>query len=85
MEDKLITIAQFANYIEADMACQTLQDAGIEAVVTGDNASNLYGSLGAIEQPSLQVMRSKAEQAKQILAEAAEPAEGLPEEFNEEQ
>ena len=38
MEDKLITIAEFENGIAADLARQTLEDFGIKAVVTGDNA-----------------------------------------------
>ena len=66
MADKLVTIAQFTNYIEAEMAKQLLADYGIEAVATGENASNLY-SLPAIEGPELQVLESQAQQAREIL------------------
>ena len=66
MDDKLVTIAQFTNYIEAEMARQLLADYGIEAVATGENASNIY-SLPAVEGPELQVPESKAQQAREIL------------------
>jgi hypothetical protein len=36
--EKLVTVTQFANYIEAEMARQLLADYGIEAVATGTNA-----------------------------------------------
>ena len=42
MGDKLVTIAQFTDYIEAEMAKQLLADYEIEAVVTGENAAILY-------------------------------------------
>jgi hypothetical protein len=66
MEDKLVTVAQFANYIEAEMARQLLADYGIEAVATGENASNIY-SLPAVEGPELQVLESQAQKALEIL------------------
>jgi len=66
MDDKLVTIAQFPSYIEAEMAKQLLADYGIEAVATGENASNIY-SLPAIEGPELQVPESQAQQAREIL------------------
>ena len=66
MADKLVTIAQFANYIEAEMAKQLLADYGIEAVATGENASNIY-SIPAVEGPELQVLESHAQQALEIL------------------
>jgi len=66
MDDKLVTIAQFPNYIEAEMAKQLLADHGIEAVATGENASNVY-SLPAIASPELQVLESQAQQAREIL------------------
>jgi hypothetical protein len=65
-EEKLVTIAQFANYIEAEMAKQLLADYGIEAIVTGENASVLYPAAGT-EGPELQVLESQAQKARQIL------------------
>lgn len=66
MEDKLVTIAEFPSYIEAEMAKQLLADYGIESVATGENASNVY-SIPAIENPQLQVFQSQAQKAKEIL------------------
>jgi hypothetical protein len=67
MADKLVAIAQFADYIEADLARQMLEDFGIKAVVTGQNASNVYGGLPGVEGPELQVMESNAKEALEIL------------------
>jgi len=64
--DKLVTIAQFTNYIEAEMAKQLLADYGIEAVATGENASNIC-SIPAVEGPELQVLESQAQRAREIL------------------
>jgi hypothetical protein len=66
MDDKLVRIAQFPSYIEAEMAKQLLADHGIEAVATGEDASNVF-SLPAVEGPELQVLESKAQQARDIL------------------
>jgi len=66
MDDKLVTIAQFPNYIEAEMAKQLLADHGIEAVATGENASDMF-SLPAVEGPELQVLESQSQQAREIL------------------
>jgi hypothetical protein len=73
MDGKLVKIAEFNNYIEADLARQTLEDFGIKAVVTGDNASNIYAGISAIEGPVLQVFENKADEARQILKEAKQP------------
>jgi hypothetical protein len=67
MDDRLVTIAQFANYIEAELAKQLLEDFEIKAVVTGGNASNMYSGLTAIEGPELQVLESRAKEALEIL------------------
>jgi hypothetical protein len=64
--DKLVTIAQFENYIEAEMAKQLLADYGIKAVATGTHASNLY-PISAVEKPELQVLQSQAEKAREVL------------------
>ena len=74
-EDKLVTIARFSDYIEAEMARQLLADYGIKAIATGQNASNIY-PIPAVEGPELQVLQSQAEQARQIL-ESQEKLENL--------
>jgi len=66
MTDKLVAIKQFANYIEAELAKQQLADFGIEAVVTGANAANVY-SIPAMGRPSLHVRQGQAEKALEIL------------------
>jgi hypothetical protein len=66
MTDKLVAIKQFANYIEAELAKQQLADFGIEAIVTGANAANIY-SIPAVEGPNLHVRQSQAEKALEIL------------------
>jgi len=66
LADKLVTIAKFADYIKADLAKQLLDDFGIESVVTGQNAANVY-SVPAFAEASLQTFESQAEQALKIL------------------
>jgi hypothetical protein len=75
MAEKLVTIAQYTDYIEADLAKQMLEDFGIQAVVTGQNAANIYSGISAIEGPSLQVMESQAGEAMEILESAKSPPE----------
>lgn len=67
MADKLVTIAQFTNYIEAELAKQLLADYGIEAVVTGENVANIYSGLPALANIELQTLESQAQQALKIL------------------
>ena len=68
MADKLITIAKFPDYIEAEMAQQLLADNGIQAVVTGENASNVYSGMPALGgYCKLEVFERQAQQAQQIL------------------
>jgi len=66
MADKLVTIAQFADSSEADLARQLLGDFGIKAVVTGQHAANIY-TLPAVAAAELQVFESEAERALEIL------------------
>ena len=66
MPDELITIAQFADSCEANLAKQLLADFGIEAVVTGENFANLYPAL-PLQLVKLQVRESQSRQAQEIL------------------
>ncbi|HUW19196.1 MAG TPA: DUF2007 domain-containing protein [Sedimentisphaerales bacterium] len=72
MADKLVTIAQFADSIEADLARQLLADFGINAVVAGQNAANIY-TIPAIAATELQVLESQVQQAREILKSSKEP------------
>lgn len=66
MENKLVTIAKFADSAQASLAQQLLADSGIESFLTGENATNLYG-LPAIAQTTLQTPQTNAAQATEIL------------------
>ncbi len=66
MADRLVTIAQFPSYIEAELAKQLLDDFGIKSVVTGQNAANTY-SVHAFVEASLQTFESQAQQTLEIL------------------
>lgn len=67
MADKLVTIAKFSDYIEADLAKQLLADFGIESVVTGQNVANVYSGIPALTDVELQTLESQVAKARQIL------------------
>ena len=67
MEDKLVTIAEFGDSIEADLAKQKLDDFGIRSVIIGQHTANTYVGLNAIATVKLQTMESLAEKALEIL------------------
>jgi hypothetical protein len=85
MGDRLVTISQFPNYIEAELAKQQLADFGIEAIVAGANAANVYSGLPFIELPELQVLESRAKEAIEILESSKEQGQEWEEELEEEQ
>ena len=66
MTGKLVTIARFADYIEADWAKQKLDSAGIKSVLAGQNAANIYG-ISAIAKTELQVLENQVQKAQEIL------------------
>lgn len=66
MEAKLVTVAEFADYVEAELAKQTLAGFGIQAVVLGGNTANVYSGL-AFAKTQLQVPQTQAEEARNIL------------------
>lgn len=67
MEEKLVTVARFTDYIEADLAKQTLEDFGIKSMLTGQNVANVYGGVLAAIDLNLQVFESQARRARDIL------------------
>ncbi len=73
MADKLVTIAQFADYIEAEMAKQLLDDFGIQSVVTGQNVASVYSGVPAAINIELQTLESQAERAREILQSESKP------------
>jgi hypothetical protein len=67
MSDKIITIARFENYEEADLAKQMLEDEGIRSAVVGQNAVNVFVGLPAVGFIELQVFEGDAQKAIEIL------------------
>ena len=64
MADKLVTIAKFTDYSEADLASQLLDDFGIKSVVIGEKFGLPYP---IPSEAKLQVFESQAKQAQEIL------------------
>lgn len=67
MPDRLVTVARFNGYIEAELARQLLENYGIKSVVTGQNVAALYAGVPAAIDVELQTFQSQAEQAGEIL------------------
>ena len=67
MENRLVTIARFADSIDAEMARQLLADFGIRAVVTGQNVANVYSGVPSLLDLKLQTLESQAQRAREIL------------------
>lgn len=68
VNEKLVTVARFDDYMTADLARQLLQDEGIPAFVMGQNVGNVYSGVPAAVAIELQTAESQAEQARAILA-----------------
>jgi hypothetical protein len=64
MAEKLVTIATFTDYIEADLAKHLLDDFGIKSVVIGEKFGLPYP---VPSEAKLQVFESQAKQAQEIL------------------
>jgi hypothetical protein len=67
MNEKLVTVARFSDYIKADLARQLLEDEGIEAFVMGQNVANVYSGVPAAIDIELQTRESQAQEAREIL------------------
>ena len=68
MADKLVTVAEYMDSLKADMAKQVLEDFGIQAVIVGRNAADVFGGVTAyFTAIKLQVRQSDAARAKEIL------------------
>jgi hypothetical protein len=72
--DKLVTIKNFTNEPLASLAQQVLADNGIEAILSGQNAANIYSGLSNVFDVELQVREDDAEKALEIL-ESVEKSE----------
>ncbi len=67
MPEKLVTIFRFTDYIGAEMAKQSLDDFGIKAILTGQNTANVYCGMPGLANIELQVFKSQAAKAMEIL------------------
>jgi Putative prokaryotic signal transducing protein len=68
---EVVTLEEYTEPLEADMARLRLQSAGIETFLSGENAAILAPGLGPLE---LQVRREDEADARAILADLGEPA-----------
>ena len=66
MNDRLVTIAEFQNEIEAQMAKAALQADGIDAIIVGGAVKDLLPVDGMLNV-ELQVFASDAQKARAVL------------------
>jgi hypothetical protein len=66
VDDKLVTVAQYTNSAEANLAKQVLADFGIAAVLTGENFSVMY-PVPSLAKVELQVLDTQARKAREVL------------------
>ena len=71
----VITIANFTEPMEAEMAKLRLESAGIEVFLSGENARIMEPGLGPLQ---LQVSSEDEADARAILADPGEPASQEP-------
>jgi len=83
MSDKIKTIAFFDNYLDAHLASQRLEDAGIRCAVTGETAANVFSGIPAASRIELQVFEQDADKAIEILNAKPQPDEGEQPEEND--
>jgi hypothetical protein len=69
-EEKLVTVARYDSYVNADLARQVLEEQGIKAAVMGQNVGNVYSGVPAAIDIEVQTFESQAEEARRILDEA---------------
>lgn len=72
MQGKVVTIAEFNEPLEAEMARMRLQSAGLDVFLSGENARIMEPGLGPLQ---LQVRAEDAEDAMAILADPGEPTD----------
>lgn len=70
-EPKLVMVETFLNRLDAELASSVLMAAGIDAVVSPDDAGGAYPGV-AVLRVRLLVREEDAERARTVLAETAE-------------
>ncbi len=68
----VVTVARFTEPLEAEMAKLRLESAGIEVLLSGENAAIMEPGLGSLE---LQVSSDDEADARAILADPGETTE----------
>jgi hypothetical protein len=85
MADKIVTIAEYADSMKAEMAKQVLADFGIKSTLAGQLGADVLSGVLVFSTPvKLQVLEKDADEAKQILEDQEQgfEPENSPE-FNE--
>lgn len=72
MAKEVVTIAEFNESLEAEMAKMRLESAGLEVFLSGENARFMEPGLGPLQ---LQVKAEDEEDARAILADAGAPTD----------
>jgi hypothetical protein len=73
MAEKIVVLTQFSSPIEAQLAKNQLEAAGIKAFLSGQEATGLFGGLGgALGGVQLHVAEADLEKACEVLEEADE-------------
>ena len=68
-DEKLVAAGSYRNKIDADLALGALEAAGIEAMVSADDAGGLEPGLWVAEGVKVLVRAEDAERAREILNE----------------
>lgn len=76
MNEQLVTIARFTDYMTASLAKQRLEDEGIDVILTGENVASTYTGMPGVADVELQTPRSQAVKAKELLALMAREKDG---------
>ena len=75
MDDKLVTIAEFANLFEAQVAKAALEGNGISAAIMGEKVQNLLPIDGMLNV-QLQVFAADEKKASEVLASLSVEKDG---------
>jgi hypothetical protein len=67
-DEKLVAVGTYHNKIDAELAQGALEAAGIEAIVSADDAGGLQPGLWVAEGVKVLVRAEDVEQAKEILS-----------------
>lgn len=72
MSDELVEVATAQDRFEGDVIVALLESEGIEALLSVDDAAQMYGSLGQVEPVTIRVRPSDSEAARRVLDRRAE-------------